>query len=642
MAKWDMSRLNEMARQLMRERGIDFYAAKAELARRGGRVSAARRASVDKAKQLVQARQDSVSAPVAEPQLVQPDFFLPKSSSARARFLLKCAWGLDDKSEKGWMKVRDHLRKAYPDLRNIAASKLEELKKTDPTLRLFLRKRGINELLVAAPKAQSSGIGGLGSMVDDLRDMEDRFRQYENTANRQADDYAKMYDDLRNAKAKFDADMKNLWNEPAPKPSSAGGARPSSQPGIRQAMKIKTRVPSMKPHLAVAAAALAGAGALGVHGLNKRRGKGKPAITMPKAAEADMGQVFDAAMAAGAGYMLGVRACGRDMADAVFDEVIKCAEDAAAQRPVSSIEYKIRMIKDLVSRLRNKQDGVVEKVAADDPIAMGFDKMAQALEGADTSSLLNKYLYKPLLGESTAGQVAGTVADVGTYFVPYLGPARAGWDAVTDYTNMFGKNLSLGERARYLASGLGNTIWAGSGLLGDAIIPGLGSVTTGAIGKGIKWLTKFIPGGQKVVPAINRGAAAIDASRAGQKVIGAQTAMQQGLRNWGTAGNPLQKGTAWMMQATKNPWANTQGIAQRMYGGGAQPAASAWQAAKNTAGYFGYGAPRQLLPIAAISARPTMPTAEDYQRMYSVPPPQAAVTPMLYGGSQAMRSPVVS
>lgn len=376
--------------------------------------------------------------------------------------------------------------------------------------------------------------------------------------------------------------------------------------------------------------------------------KGGPQTELFGKKESWFDRMYKGSAAVGAGYLLGVRACGRDIADGVFDELIKHAEFVASTHPDrESMESMIHRVHGLVDDLRGNH-AVKTASSADPALDDIFTKTAQAMQNMDSTTLLNKYLYKPVFGDSTAANIGTGVADIASYFTPYVGPARMGYDAIGDYVNMFGHDLSGGERARYLASALGNTMFAGMGLFGDAIIPGLGSGTTGLLRSGVKGLMRLFPGGDKAVkavsPAVARATKAFDNSKLVQKQIALRNSMR-------ASTNPATFPARYLSGVTPNPAAKSQGIIGRSWnklpevkvpmlgnvGGGravANPAASAGEAALNTAKYFGYGTPRLVAPMAGIMARPA---SEEFE----APPPPPQLNP-LYTNTRRAVSPITS
>lgn len=106
--------------------------------------------------------------------------------------------------------------------------------------------------------------------------------------------------------------------------------------------------------------------------------------------------------------------------------------------------------------------------------------------GADPIKLLEKH-SSAMEKQAGLGDVAMGAANIGSYFIPGVGTARMGYDAIKDFGGMFGKGLNWKQRLGKGMSGLMNT-----GFAALSVIPGLGAAGAGAkmLGKGGKFLSK--------------------------------------------------------------------------------------------------------------------------------------------------------
>lgn len=103
-------------------------------------------------------------------------------------------------------------------------------------------------------------------------------------------------------------------------------------------------------------------------------------------------------------------------------------------------------------------------------------------------------LWRKALGDGTVSNIA----DFGTYLVPVVGDARMGYDAISDYANMFGDDMDWKRRLMYGLSGTTNAAFAGLGLAGTAM-GGAGSSVVTAVGRPLAmWLSKYKKGAELV------------------------------------------------------------------------------------------------------------------------------------------------
>ena len=73
--------------------------------------------------------------------------------------------------------------------------------------------------------------------------------------------------------------------------------------------------------------------------------------------------------------------------------------------------------------------------------------------------------------QKALGPTAGTIAGIGSYFIPGVGTVASGYDALASFANMFGKNLTWKQRLGHGLSGLLNT-----GLAAAMLVPGVGGL----------------------------------------------------------------------------------------------------------------------------------------------------------------------
>ena len=201
---------------------------------------------------------------------------------------------------------------------------------------------------------------------------------------------------------------------------------------------------------------------------------------------------------------------------------------------------------------------------------------------------------KKMLGDSGAAQAAGFGVDIGSYFVPYLGTARTGVDMTSDFANMAGRGHTLGQRAGYGLSGLGNALWTAMGLFpmfGGSIAGGAGKT----LHKGIQgWLAT-----NRLGKEVESTVKAIDAAK-----------------------TPVTHAAKYMLQGTANPYAKGRidKVTKALIPG--------TQGAKYTPGFMNKlkwmaaGAPRQMIPGLVGVARP-MPEGE----VNFIPPPAVQYRP---------------
>lgn len=169
------------------------------------------------------------------------------------------------------------------------------------------------------------------------------------------------------------------------------------------------------------------------------------------------------------------------------------------------------------------------------------EKCAQV--GADPIKLLEKH-SQAMEKQAGLGSAALGAADIGSYFIPGVGTARMGYDALKDFGGMFGKGLNWKQRVGKGMSGLMNT-----GFAALSVIPGLGGLGAGAkmLGKGSKFLSK--------APKIGKmfGKLAPKLTGAGSKMFGAAQKMTSGLASrLPTAGVGGKMTNAFFGQGGKN------------------------------------------------------------------------------------------
>ena len=220
-----------------------------------------------------------------------------------------------------------------------------------------------------------------------------------------------------------------------------------------------------------------------------------------------------------------------------------------------------------------------------------------------------------LFGDSGWGQAATTGLDIGTYLTPYLGTARAATDSLSDFGNVFQHGIGMGERAKYLGSGLANAAFAGSSIF-----------TGGAYGLNNLKILKPLTGLIRRIPGVRQlwaGGAdiarntrlAAQVPRAGEMAGDAQR-ITKGLKpmsqirdsarasldashaGWLASDNPLSAATRYSVGISRNPYSRPAGFINRVK-------------------YMGYGAPRQVLPMAGMMMRPT---EEDQNAPIGIPP----------------------
>jgi hypothetical protein len=232
------------------------------------------------------------------------------------------------------------------------------------------------------------------------------------------------------------------------------------------------------------------------------------------------------------------------------------------------------------------------------------EELVKSAQLANTSDAIQG-AGRAMFGDSTAGQLGTIAADVGSYFIPGVGLVRSTADALSDFGNVFGKNQSMGSRAKYLASGLGNALFAGTSLFtGGSNV--LGGVVKG-IGGAIKG-TKMLAGTGKALQAGGQGLV--------RGVEGIRAGAQAGKGVLGGTGRMGQFGR-YMSGITQNPYAKA--VVDK---GGkvVQPAgAKAAPGIMNKMKYVGYGSGRQMGPMGLMMQRP-MEEGQGQQFPVGVPP----------------------
>ena len=187
-------------------------------------------------------------------------------------------------------------------------------------------------------------------------------------------------------------------------------------------------------------------------------------------------------------------------------------------------------------------------------------------------------LHSKMFGNSAPG----TLANIGTYFIPGYGDARMGYDALGSYANMLGKGLTWKQRLGHGLVGTAEGLVAATGLAAGAVTSpqgGWGSSLVSMIGKPtVMALSKFTKGRQ-VLKAIS-------------KVKGAHKLVGKQIHRIGTT----KMGPAGKYMFNPNPYAKLPG-------------------ALNKAKYVGHGAGRLLPPVAMGMYGDSMIDPEQKQAM---------------------------
>ena len=123
-------------------------------------------------------------------------------------------------------------------------------------------------------------------------------------------------------------------------------------------------------------------------------------------------------------------------------------------------------------------------------------------------------LWESAFGNSTPS----AIGDFASYLVPVAGDARMGYDAISDYANMFGKDLSLKRRLGYGLSGLANTAFSTAGLAAT-LGGGWGSTAVTAIGRPLVMAMSRLKKGKALADKIRVMKESLKAVRTGEKVL---------------------------------------------------------------------------------------------------------------------------
>ena len=118
-------------------------------------------------------------------------------------------------------------------------------------------------------------------------------------------------------------------------------------------------------------------------------------------------------------------------------------------------------------------------------------------------------LWDKAFGPSTGS----SLTNMGSYMIPVVGDARLGYDAVSDFSNMFGKDLSAKQRLGYGLSGGANAIFSAMGLALSPTVVGSTAVT--ALGRPLIAALSKLKSGKKLVDAMGKGRKALRVARKG-------------------------------------------------------------------------------------------------------------------------------
>jgi len=195
---------------------------------------------------------------------------------------------------------------------------------------------------------------------------------------------------------------------------------------------------------------------------------------------------------------------------------------------------------------------------------------------ASKYSGLNTIVEKRAMTKYGLGPI-GTAADIGTYFIPGVGQARMGWDAVRSFGGSLGSLFKgqFRQAGGKLLSGLGSTA-----MLGASLIPG-GQLLTGA-GKALRAGKAVAAAGKAAKPAFGLAErmGRVFGPRVGEGAISGMEQAGEGMKNlltkgqrtaagWGSVplavGGSLAEGSP-TQQMSSVPGAMTQALASNRWG----------------------------------------------------------------------------